>query len=171
MPRWYGLNEAAGDVVGAAATRHVHVVDLAAPPAAVWSALTAHDALVSWSPLITGVEWSTPRPFGVGTTRVVTLGPGLVSLRERFYRWEEGKRMTFSVDAVTRPMFTTFGEDLRLDETLDGTRLTWTFAYTGVPALRQAMKLGGPLTGRLMGGIAHGIRKVVEPTTKKGVAR
>ncbi|WP_231949526.1 SRPBCC family protein [Alloactinosynnema sp. L-07] len=162
------MNEAEGDVVWAAATRHVHVVELAAPPAAVWSALTANDALVSWSPLITCVEWSTPRPFGVGTIREVTLGPGLVSLRERFYRWEEGKRMTFSVDAATRPLFTMFGEDLRLDETFDGTRLTWTFAYTGAPAVRPALKLGAPLTGRLMGGIANGIRKVVEP---KGVDR
>ncbi|SDH85137.1 Carbon monoxide dehydrogenase subunit G [Actinokineospora alba] len=171
MTRWYPLKAAAGDAVGTAATRHLHVVELAAPPAAVWSALTAPDTLVSWSPLITGVEWRTPRPFGVGTTRVVTLGPGLVSLRERFYRWEEGKRMTFSVEAATRPLFTTFGEDLRLDETLAGTRLTWTFAYSGVPALHQALKLGAPLTGRLLGGIAQGIRKVVEPSMRKGVAR
>ena len=49
---------------------------------------------------MTSVNWTTPRPFGVGTTRDVTLG--LYSLAEYFFRWDnnvnntdENKRFSF----------------------------------------------------------------------------
>ncbi|WP_433602666.1 hypothetical protein ACQPXH_13425 [Nocardia sp. CA-135953] len=63
-----------------------------AEPERVWQVLTAADALVSWARGITGVDWITPRPFGIGTRREVTVGRDAAALRERFYRWDVRSR-------------------------------------------------------------------------------
>jgi len=156
---WYPLTDAEHSA------RHSHVLDIDAPPAAVWAALTADDALASWSPLVSAVSWETPRPFGVGTVRVVTLGPGVLALRERFWCWEDEHRMAFTVDAATRPGLRSFGEDVELTPTATGTRVRWTFGYTPVPLLRPAFWIGGPLNHLATRSIVHGL------ATRVGVYR
>ena len=86
--RWHQLFETGDDFLDAAPFRYVNTVDLPVAPERLWAALTADDTLVSWSPLVTGVRWTTPRPFGVGTTREVTIFRLLTS-RERYYRWDQ----------------------------------------------------------------------------------
>ncbi len=63
----------------------------------------------------------------------MTLGHGAAALRERFYRWDEGRRMTFTAESASRPGFRRFAEDITLEPTSDGTRLTWTFAMDTTP--------------------------------------
>ncbi|WP_280346585.1 SRPBCC family protein [Nocardia neocaledoniensis] len=157
----FALRESDDAFLATAANRCVHVVDLAAPPSAVWAALTADDALVSWSAAVTGMRWTSRPPYGVGSTRVVTLG-GVAALTERFYRWDDERRMTFTVDAATVPGLRRFAEDLQLTPTGTGTTLTWTFAVEGGRALRPLLRLSGPVTDRLTGSIARGIARVVE---------
>ncbi|WP_067901090.1 SRPBCC family protein [Nocardia vaccinii] len=139
-----------------AARRYVHTVDIAAGPQDVWDMLTADDALVSWSAVITASKWISPRPFGVGTTRLVTLG-GVVRLEERFYRWEEGERMTFTVDAASIPGLKRFAEDLVLRPAPGGTQLTWTFALEGNPLLQPLLSVASPVNNIVTRTIAHGI--------------
>ncbi|KAA0022823.1 SRPBCC family protein [Antrihabitans cavernicola] len=157
MTSWFALNESSDETFETAASRFTHVVDVPAPRERVWEALAADDAIVAWSPLVTGIEWLTPRPFGVGTSRIITLGHGAVALRERFYRWDEGERMTFTVDAASRPGFENFAEDLKLEDEGNGTTLTWTFVSTPISVLRPAALVGGPGLRLATRSIAHGI--------------
>ncbi|WP_330230584.1 SRPBCC family protein [Nocardia sp. NBC_00508] len=159
MAQRYALAESDDDFLMTAARRYVHNVDIGADPAAVWAALTADDALVSWSPVISAMEWTAPRPFGVGATRTVTLG-GVVRLDERFYRWDEGKRMTFTVDAASIPGLRRFAEDIVLAPRTEGTRLTWTFALEGTPALRPLLALASPANRLVTSTIANGTARV-----------
>ncbi|MEV0078473.1 SRPBCC family protein [Nocardia neocaledoniensis] len=156
----FALRESDDAFLATAPHRYVHVVELTASPRAVWAALVADDALVSWSAAVTGMRWTSRPPQGVGATRVVTLG-GVAALTERFYRWEDERRMTFTVDAASVPGLRRFAEDLELTPTANGTTLTWTFAVEGGPALRPLLGLSGPVTRRLTGSIAQGIQRAV----------
>ncbi|PXY37658.1 SRPBCC family protein [Prauserella flavalba] len=157
MPRWFPLTEADDEFVRTAPVRFEHVADLPAPPPVVWRVLTADDALVSWSRLITRAEWTSPP--GPGATRLVTLG-GALTLDERFYRWEEARRMTFTVDRATGPGLRRFAEDLVLDAVPGGTRLRWTFASE--PVLAVAAKPLVPLLRRVTAGLPRGLARRVE---------
>lgn len=157
MPR-YALERADDVFLLTASARFVHKVDLPFAPARVWEMLTGDDALSSWSPVITATTWTSPRPFGVGTTREVVLG-GAVRLEERFYRWIENERMTFTVDAASIPGLRRFAEDLVLHPTASGTLLQWTFAIEGNSALRPLLRLARPLNAAVTGSIANGITR------------
>lgn len=138
------------------ACRYTHIVDIPAARHEVWETLTADDALVSWSPVITTARWTSPRPFGIGTTREVTLG-GALRLDERFYRWEDGNRMTFTVDSASVPGLRRFAEDLTLLSLGTATRLVWTFALEGNPLLRPALAAASPVNRLVTRSIAEGI--------------
>jgi hypothetical protein len=70
-------------------------MEIARPAPAVWSELVADRAL-GWCRALAGAEWTSPRPFGVGTTRNMRVAGALV-IRENFFRWEEGRRKSFYV--------------------------------------------------------------------------
>ncbi|MEV0462512.1 SRPBCC family protein [Nocardia tengchongensis] len=162
MPTRFALTPTDDTFLTTAAHRYLHVVDLPGTPQAIWQLLIADDALVSWSSVVTAVEWLSPRPFLAGATRVVTLG-GFVSLRERFYRWEPGSRMTFTVDAASIPGLKHFAEDIQLEPISTGTRLTWTFAFEGVSALRPLLTAAGPANRYVTKTIARGIARRAQP--------
>ncbi|MEV0341444.1 SRPBCC family protein [Nocardia sp. NPDC050713] len=152
----FSLKESDDEFLAGARNRHVHVVDVPAPLSEVWAWLSADDALVSWSPLISGHRWTSPRPFGVGATRVVTLGHA-VALTERFYRWDEQQRMSFSVESASIPGLRRFAEDLQLAATDSGTQLTWTFAVEGGRMLQPLLRAMDSVTKRITASIANGI--------------
>jgi len=57
----------------------------------------------TWSeffPVIRKVEWTSPRPFGVGTTRTVTVIGG-AHLDEVFWAWKPGSQMGFAITAAS----------------------------------------------------------------------
>ncbi|MBK1783412.1 SRPBCC family protein [Prauserella cavernicola] len=156
MPRRYPLAEADDDFLDTAPLRFRHVVALDAPATRVWRALSADDALVSWSRLITGARWTSPRPFGPGSTRAVTLG-GVLTLTERFFRWDTGNRMTFTVDEANRPGLRRFAEDLVLEPCSGGTRLVWTFAVEPARWLTPVAVPTLPLVRRATAGLHRGL--------------
>jgi hypothetical protein len=51
-------------------------------------------------PVIRKVEWTSPKPFGEGTTRTVT-GVGGVRLDEVFWAWKPSSRMGFAITAAS----------------------------------------------------------------------
>lgn len=53
-----------------------------------------------WVPVIRNVRWTSPQPFGKGTTRTVDLVHG-VRMEEVFWAWEPNRRMGFSVTAAS----------------------------------------------------------------------
>jgi len=88
---WHPLVEGGDDFLASAPFRYVSIVDVPVPPDRTRAALTADDTLVSWTPVVSRLRWTTPRPFGVGTTREITL-LRFITARERYYRRDEGRR-------------------------------------------------------------------------------
>lgn len=120
---WHQLLPA-DDAVFDSATSRVHHFSrtLSVGADAVWDALTSDASIGAWRMppgLSIRARWTTRRPFGVGTTREVTLPTHLV-LRERFYRWDAGERQRFAVTAVNRPGLQRFAEDYTIATRADG---------------------------------------------------
>lgn len=114
-----------------APVRLVGQLAIARPAAAVWADLTGDDTL-DWCRILDGITWTSPRPFGVGTTREVSSLKGAVGFRERYFRWEEGRRKSFTVLQATAPLVRSFAEDYLVEPSGDGSAsctFTWTIAY------------------------------------------
>lgn len=117
------------------------------PAAEVWAELTAEETL-AWCRILDRVEWTSPRPFGVGATRTVSALRGLNVSRERYFCWEEGRRKSFYVIETTLPGFGRFAEDYLVEPTSEATsRFTWLIAIEPTPFGRLNM----PVTRRLLG--------------------
>ncbi|MBP2324433.1 uncharacterized protein YndB with AHSA1/START domain [Kibdelosporangium banguiense] len=164
MTRWYPLTRSDDEFFRTARFRFDHEVVIPAPAERVWQVLTADDALVSWARGITGAQWTSPRPFGAGTTRTVTVGHGAAALREYFYRWEPSHRMTFTATAASRPGFHRFAEDLVLTREPPGTRLYWIFAFDARPWLVPLLELARPVLRRVTAAWTAGVADRVART-------
>jgi hypothetical protein len=113
----------------AAPVRYVNVVELPCTPAALFAVLEDADAWPRWAPGIAEVAWTSPRPFGVGTTRTVTFWGGM-DVFERFTAWEHGRRLGFTFEGTTELVWRRFAERYDVDDLGDGRcRLTWTVGY------------------------------------------
>lgn len=119
------------------------------PSSAVWAALLDADAWTQWLP-ITKVTWTSPKPFGVGTTRTVEVGAQVIE--EAFFAWEEGRRMAFRFERSTLPVAAAV-EDYRVVDAPGGCELRWTGRASGFP-------LGGLVGGQLTSGIRKGLPKL-----------
>ncbi len=91
---------------------------------AVFRALEDGPAWKEW--LGIDVEWTSPKPFGVGTTRTVR-GNGQ-QIDETFLVWEPGQRMAFRFDRATPPL-RAFAEDYVITSTGENScELAWSYA-------------------------------------------
>lgn len=127
-------------------------------PERVWESLASDHSVADWTPLLHSIEWTSPRPFGVGTTRTVVLPAKAITIHEYFFRWEEGHRFSFyGVDANLR-LFGKFAEDYIVEPSGSGTRFTWTFALEGTSKTRLAMKAMSPINKANFGAMAHGAK-------------
>src|SRR5690348_9861094 len=90
MARWYSLEPADTTTFGTAPQVYRYPIRLRVPPARVWESLASDESLAAWGLGVRRLTWTTPRPFGVGTTREVVLPLGSMTVRERFFRWDEG---------------------------------------------------------------------------------
>ena len=88
------------------------------------------------------VEWTSPPPLGIGSTRTLK-GLGQ-TIEQSVLAWEPGKRMCFRNDRTTLPL-AAFAEDYIITPTTDSTcELRWHYAF----------EWGGrakPVLGRLFG--------------------
>lgn len=125
--RWYPVEEADDSLLTTASVYLTRTVDVPYPAEETWAALTDDAGPAHWTKGVKRLTWTTPRPFGVGTTREVETYGGFV-LRERFYRWDEGHRKTFTVVESTRNVFRSLVEDYVVESTPDGSRLIWQWA-------------------------------------------
>lgn len=128
------------------------------PAADVWAELVSDDPL-AWCSILDGVSWTSPRPFGVGTTRSVTSMKGLNVIDERFFRWEEGRRKSFYAIRSTMPAFRRFAEDYLVEpEGEDRSRMTWTIAFEALPLARPTT----PVNRRVLSSLFRDSRKHYE---------
>lgn len=116
-----------------APTRYSDTMAISRPSAEVWNALVA-DGTLGWCRMLGGAQWTSPRPFGVGTTRTIKVAFGALFLREYFFRWEEGRRKSFYVTEANLPLFRYFAEDYLVEpDGPNACRFTWTLAGESTP--------------------------------------
>ncbi|OBK75006.1 SRPBCC family protein [Mycobacterium sp. 1274761.0] len=143
MTRWYSLEPADADFFESGAHVFVYQKRFAATPAQVWEQLTSDASIAAWGPTVKKVTWTSPRPFGIGTTRDVD-APG-ATMRERFFRWENGRRKSFAVYESTLPLFTRFAEDYVVEPDGNDTLFTWTLAIEPRKALALPFRVLAPV--------------------------
>ncbi len=109
--------------------RQVFQVDLPCTPERLFEIFDDEASWPQWAtPGINKVEWTSPRPYGVGTTRTVTLTGGL-EVYEEFTHWEPGRELSFFFLGSSEPIWKRFGEHYLVEATDQGCRLQWTVAY------------------------------------------
>ena len=116
-----------------------------ASPAAIFEVFEDAHAWTVWAMPIQKVEWTSPRPFGVGTTRSVHMLGGMIG-HEEFIAWEPGKRMAFTFVGSNKEATEKFLEDYRVTDLGDGRcRVEWYMAMETRGFSRHMMWLTRPL--------------------------
>ena len=129
------LEAADEDFLARATARSVAEREMAVSAEQLFSTLEHADSWSQFFPVIRHVEWTSPKPFGKGTTRTVTLVGG-VKLEEVFWTWEPGRRMGFAITASSTRALKGLVETYDITPLADRRcKLRW----------QMAMKLNGPL--------------------------
>lgn len=100
-----------------------------APPETVFKVLSESD-WGQWFVDFESVTWTSPKPYGVGSTRIVKLK--MLSVDERFLAWDPGSRFSFSIDAIDLPLVEGMMEDMQMTPLDNGqaTEFRWRVYYT-----------------------------------------
>lgn len=136
------------DFLESAPLRFSNSVDLAPPPEAVFAVLARADTWPRWASVITHVEYTSPAPHGVGTTRVVTMRGGLVG-DEEFLAWEPGEHLAFRFNASSTRSLAAFLEDYRIVPHGSGSRLTWSLGQELAGPSARLAPLSRPVMDRV----------------------
>jgi hypothetical protein len=158
MTRWYPLESADETIFRSAPQLHRFPVRLPVPPQRVWESISSDESVSAW-PLGVRLSWTSARPFGVGATREVVLPLHAITVREHFFRWDEGKGYSFYVVSANRPGLRRFAEDYVIEADGDGALLTWTIAIEGKPAFAPVLKLLSPVNKSAFGQFARAAKK------------
>ena len=127
--------------------RYSHRWSIGRPPSEVWAELVG-DRPLHWCRGLT-VNWTSPRPFSVETTRQAKI-LGVLKVREFFFAWEEGRRYTFYATEANLPLFHSGAEDYIVEP--DGpNRCTFTWKIALAPTLIG--KAGGAAYGLLFNSV------------------
>lgn len=130
------------DYVDTAPHRFANTVDLAITPDQLFEVFADADAWPRWAKVIRHVEWTSPLPPGVGSTRVVSMLGGLTGAEE-FLLWEPGRRMGFRFNESSEKSVRAFAERYDVEPTPRGCRLTWTLALEVTGPGRHFMPVSG----------------------------
>ena len=116
-----------------------------ATPEQIFEVFEDARAWTIWAMPIQKVEWTSPRPFGIGTTRTVSMLGGLEGYEE-FIAWEPGKRMAFTFVGCNKRATEKFLEDYRVTDLGDGScRVEWYMAMETRGVSRHMMWMTRPL--------------------------
>jgi len=131
-----------------------------ATPEQVFETFEDADAWPAWAMPIKHVEWTSPKPFGIGTTRTVEM-IGLVG-DERFIAWDYPKHMAFCFTHMSETLIASFAEDYVVTPLDNGqTRVKWTMAMTPQSYGKLTMALFGPMMGPSLQFMLNGFKKYV----------
>ena len=158
MTRWHPLEPADADFLASAPHIFRYQKRYAASPEKVWESLVSDESLAAWGPMVKDVTWTSPRPFGVGTTRDVT-APGGSVMRERFFQWQDGHSKSFYVYESALPLFKRFAEHYLVEPAGAETLFTWTLAIEPKPAFALPVKVLAPVLKAGFGRIPAGGQK------------
>jgi hypothetical protein len=167
MTRWYPLESADADFFKSAPHVFTYQKRFAASPAQVWDQLTSDASITAWGPATKEVNWTSPRPFGVGTTReVVALGGA--TMRERFFRWDEGSGHSFAATESNLPLFKRFAEDYIVEADGADSLFTWVLAIEPKDALSLPVKVLAPVIKAAFGRIPADGQRFWAKNSKRG---
>ncbi|SON63560.1 hypothetical protein MSIMFI_05091 [Mycobacterium simulans] len=119
-------------------------VDLAITPEQLFEVLADAESWPRWAKVITKVTWTSPEPYGAGTTRTVEMRGGIVG-DEEFLTWEPFTHVAFRFNKCSTRAVTAFAEDYRVEVIPGGCRLTWTMAQQPAGPSRLAMRVFAPV--------------------------
>ena len=111
-------------------TRNIFVATetIKATPEQIFDVFEDAHAWTVWAMPIQKVEWTSPKPYGVGTTRSVHMMGNMIG-HEEFVEWERGKRMAFSFVGCSKNVTEKFIEDYRVTDLGDGScKVEWHMA-------------------------------------------
>jgi carbon monoxide dehydrogenase subunit G len=162
MARTYECDRVDLDFIDRAPFRFVSTVDLAITPEQLFEVLADETSWPHWATVITDVEWTSPEPHGVGTTRTVSMRGNIVG-HEEFLSWEPFSHMAFRFNTTTSNAITAFAEDYRVVETAQGCHLTWVMAIepSGL-AGRVGMLVGRPVLAWMFQRFLHNLRRYTD---------
>jgi hypothetical protein len=159
MARWHSLQPVDESFFTTAPIVHRYPVRLAVPPERVWESIASQRSLADWGLGVRRLTWTTPRPYGVGTTREVVLPLAAMTVREQFFRWDEGKGYSFFVTEANRPGVRRFAEDYVIEPDGSGSVFTWTIALDPAPRLVRVMRLLDPVNRVAFGSVARAAKR------------
>jgi len=121
-----------------------------ATPAQIFEVFEDAHAWTVWADPIQGVEWTSPKPYGLGTTRTVSMSGGMVG-EEVFIAWDPGKRMAFRFTHASMDSVSAFGEDYQVEDLGNGeVKVTWTMAMSPKGISKVFMKVFGFMMGMML---------------------
>ena len=104
--------------------------EIAASPDRIFEIFLDAVSWTRWAMPITGVEWTSPFPLQVGSTRTVHMRGGMTGWEE-FIAWEPGSRMAFRFNQTIKGGPEAFAEDYIVTDLGNGrSRVEWTMAMT-----------------------------------------
>lgn len=162
MAKRYPCRRVGLDFIDTAPFRFVSTVDLNISPAELFEVLADAESWPVWATVITKVQWTSPEPHGVGTTRTVNMRGGIIG-DEEFLVWEPYTRMSFRFNESSTSSISAFAEDYRVVPTADGCTLTWVMSMqpNGL-AGRIGMALGRPVMGWMFQRFLHNLRRYTD---------
>ena len=117
------------DFFATAPCRFTQAIALPCTPEALFEVFEDPTSWPRWAPGIGEVEWTSPKPFGPGTTRTVRFWGGM-SVYEDFFVYDPPREMAFRFYGITEQIWTAFGEHYVVEPTAEGCHLTWAVAFT-----------------------------------------
>lgn len=150
------------DFISEAPFRFVSTVDLAITPEQVFEVLSDAESWPHWASAITKVTWTSPQPYGVGTTRTVHMRGGIIG-DEEFLSWEPHSHMAFRFNQASTNSIAAFAEDYWVVPTAGGCNLTWVMAMKPKgTAARLGMTAGRPVMGWLFQRFLYNLRRYTD---------
>jgi hypothetical protein len=144
-----------------ATIRFTNSIEINATPQRIFDIFEDGESWPVWAPVIRKVTWTSPKPFGVGTTRSVDT-QGDITGYEEFIAWEHGKRMAFRFNESSKPGMDAFGEDYIVETTANGCRVTWTVAMSPTGISRVVMPVFKPVMKLVFGKFLKNLKKYAE---------
>ncbi len=106
-------------------------------------------------------RWTSPAPHGLGSTRLVRVGP--LQVGERFLAWDPGRRFTYLMTDTNLPVVRAMLADWQLDELgPDRTRVRFSICYDLPLLLRPAHPLLKARFASMPGEGIDGLKPYVE---------
>lgn len=142
--------------------RIANVIEIGASPERVFDLFATAERQTEWFQDFVACRWTSKAPHDVESVREIELK--MLTVLERFLVWERGKRLTFSIDAITVPMVGQMLEDLRFEPSPSGrgTRLVWHVHYTPAALMTPVHGVARAVFERMFRKSAEGVKRFAE---------